>query len=62
MEHWQKEWIVNLLKSYNDNRLLTAKRMSEMLNEQINECWQLLDQVRPMTQEEREKYRSLGIQ
>jgi hypothetical protein len=62
MEHWQKEWIVNLLKSYNDNRLLTAKRMSEMLNEQINECWQLLDQVRPMTKEEREKYRSLGIQ
>ena len=61
MEQWQKQWIVNLLKSCGDNRLLAAKRMAEMSNKQITECWQLLDQVRPMTAMEREKYRALGI-
>jgi hypothetical protein len=61
MEQWQKQWIMNLLDSCSDNRLVAAKRMSEMSRKKITECWQLLDLVKPMTSSEREKYRSLGI-
>ena len=61
MEHWQKEWIVNLLKSYNDNRLLTAKRMAEISKKEIRDCWNLLDEAVPMNAVERERYCSLGI-
>ena len=47
--------------SYSGNRLLTAKRMSEISNKGILECWQLLDEVIPMSTVERIRYCSLGI-
>ena len=61
MEQWQKQWILKLMGSYNGNRLLTAKRMSEISNKGIRECWQLLDEVIPMSTVERIRYCSLGI-
>jgi hypothetical protein len=61
MEQWQKQWILKLMGSYNGNRLLTAKRMSEISNKGIRECWQLLDEVIPMSTIERIRYSSLGI-
>jgi hypothetical protein len=61
MEQWQKEWILKLMGSYSGNRLLTAKRMSEISNKGILECWQLLDEVIPMSTVERIRYCSLGI-
>jgi hypothetical protein len=30
LEQWQKQWILKLMGSYNGNRLLAAKRMSEI--------------------------------
>ena len=47
--------------SYNGNRLLAAKRMSEISKKGIRECWQLLDEAVPMSTIERIKYCSLGI-
>jgi hypothetical protein len=61
MEQWQKEWILKLMGSYNGNRLLAAKRMSEITKKGIRECWQLLDEVVPMSTVERIRYSSLGI-
>jgi hypothetical protein len=61
MEQWQKQWILKLLGSYNGNRLLTAKKMSEISEKEIRECWQLLDEVVPMSTTERMRYCSLGI-
>jgi hypothetical protein len=61
MEKWQKQWIINLVNSCEGNRLLAAKRMSEISRQEIKECWQLLEQVMPMTSIEREKYRLLGL-
>ena len=61
MEQWQKQWILKLLGSYNGNRLLTAKKMSEIYEKEIRECWQLLDEVVPMSTIERMRYCSLGI-
>src|SRR3712207_6970071 len=45
MEPWQKQWILNLMGSCNGNRLLAAKRMSEISKKEIRECWILLDEV-----------------
>ncbi len=61
MEQWQKQWILNLMMSYNGNRLLAAKRMSEITKKRIRECWQLLDDAVPMSSVERIRYCSLGI-
>jgi hypothetical protein len=61
MEQWQKQWILKLMGSYNGNRLLTAKRMSEISKKGIRECWQLLDEAVPMSSVERMRYCSLGI-
>ena len=61
MEQWQKQWILNLMKSYNGNRLLTAKRMSEITQKGIRECWQLLDDAVPMSAVDRIRYCLLGI-
>jgi hypothetical protein len=61
LEPWQKQWILNLMRSCNDNRLLTAKRMSEITKKEIRECWVLLDEVVPMSAVERLKYCSLGV-
>jgi hypothetical protein len=61
MDQWQKQWIINLMDSCGGNRLVAAKRMSEISKNEITVCWQLLQQVKPMTSIEREKYRSLGI-
>jgi len=61
MEQWQKQWILKLMGSYNGNRLLTVKRMSEISKKGIRECWQLLDEVVPMSAVERIRYCSLGI-
>jgi hypothetical protein len=61
MEQWQKQWILNLMGSYKDNRLLAAKRMAEISNKKIQECWQLLDEAVPMSTVERIRYCSLGI-
>ncbi len=61
MEQWQKQWILNLMKSYNGNRLLAAKRMSEISQKGIRECWQLLDDAVPMSAVDRVRYCSLGI-
>ncbi|HEX2557126.1 MAG TPA: hypothetical protein VHK86_02285 [Nitrososphaera sp.] len=61
MEQWQKQWIVKLMASCDGNRLVAAKRMSEMTQKEMRECWQLLDETIPMTSMERERYRSLGI-
>jgi hypothetical protein len=61
MEQWQKQWILKLMSSYNGNRLLVAKRMAEISNKRIRECWQLLDEAVPMDTVERERYCSLGI-
>ena len=49
------------MSSYNGNRLLVAKRMAEISNKRIRECWQLLDEAVPMGTVERERYCSLGI-
>ncbi|HEX2230562.1 MAG TPA: hypothetical protein VHG34_00075 [Nitrososphaeraceae archaeon] len=49
------------MKSYNGNRLLTAKRMSEITKKGIRECWQLLDDAVPMSAVDRIRYCSLGI-
>jgi hypothetical protein len=40
---------------------LAAKRMSEISRKEIRECWQLLDEVIPMSTMERLRYCSLGI-
>ena len=61
MEQWQKQWILSLLRFYNGNRLLAAKRMSEISKKEILECWQLLDEVLPMSTVDRLRYTSLGI-
>jgi hypothetical protein len=61
MEQWQKQWILNLMGSYKGNRLLAAKRMAEISNKEIRECWQLLDEAVPMSTVERIRYCSLGI-
>ncbi|HZB80548.1 MAG TPA: hypothetical protein VE264_04655, partial [Nitrososphaera sp.] len=61
MEPWQKQWILNLMGSCNGNRLLAAKRMSEISRKEIRECWVLLDEVVPMSTMERLKYSSLGV-
>jgi hypothetical protein len=61
MEKWQKQWIIKLMDSCGGNRLVAAKRMSEISKKEITVCWQLLEQIMPMTTVEREKYRSLGI-
>jgi hypothetical protein len=61
MEQWQKQWILNLMMSYNGNRLLAAKRMSEITKKGIRECWQLLDDAVPMSAVDRIRYCSLGI-
>ena len=61
MEQWQKQWILSLMGSCNGNRLLAAKRMSEISRKEIRECWQLLDEVIPMSTMERLRYCSLGI-
>lgn len=61
MEQWQKQWILKLMGSYNGNRLLAAKRMSEISKKEIRECWVLLDEVVPMSTMERLRYCSLGI-
>jgi hypothetical protein len=61
MEQWQKQWILKLMGSYNGNRLLAAKRMSEISKKGIQECWQLLEEVVPMDSVERIRYCSLGI-
>ena len=61
VERWQKEWIVRLMDYCEGNRLLVAKRMAETSKKEITECWSILDQIIPMTNLEREKYRSLGI-
>ena len=61
MEQWQKQWILNLMMLYNGNRLLAAKRMSEITKKGIRECWQLLDDAVPMNTVERIRYCSLGI-
>jgi hypothetical protein len=61
MEQWQKQWIMKLMDSCDGDRLVAAKRMSEISKMRITACWHLLDQVMPMTTTEREKYRSLGI-
>jgi hypothetical protein len=61
MEPWQKQWMLNLMGSCNGNRLLAAKRMSEISKKEIRECWELLDEVVPMNATERLKYYSLGI-
>ncbi|HEX2231187.1 MAG TPA: hypothetical protein VHG34_03275 [Nitrososphaeraceae archaeon] len=47
--------------SCNGNRLLAAKRMSEISKKEIRECWVLLDEVVPMSTMERLKYCSLGV-
>ncbi|MDQ3882877.1 MAG: hypothetical protein M3243_02350 [Thermoproteota archaeon] len=47
--------------SCNGNRLLAAKRMSEISKKGIRECWQQLDEVVPMSTVERIRYCSLGI-
>jgi len=49
------------MSSYNGNRLLAAKRMSEISKKEIRECWQLLDEAVPMSTVERIRYCSLGI-
>ncbi len=61
LEQWQKQWILKLMGSYDGNRLLVAKRMSEITKKGIRECWQLLDEVVPMSTVERIRYCSLGI-
>jgi hypothetical protein len=61
MEQWQKQWILKLMGSYNGNRLLAAKRMSEISKKGIRECWQLLDEAVPMSTVEQIRYCSLGI-
>jgi hypothetical protein len=61
MEQWQKQWILNLMASFNGNRLLAAKRMAEISKKGIRECWQLLDEAVPMSTIERERYYLLGI-
>jgi hypothetical protein len=61
MEQWQKQWILNLMDSFNGNRLLAAKRMAEISKKGIRECWQLLDEAVPMSTVERERYYLLGI-
>jgi hypothetical protein len=61
MEQWQRQWILNLMASYNGNRLLAAKRMAEISKKGIRDCWKLLDEVMPMGAVERERYCSLGI-
>jgi hypothetical protein len=61
MEQWQKQWMLKLMDSYKGNRLLAAKRMAEISKKEIQECWQLLDEVMPMSIMERERYCSLGI-
>jgi hypothetical protein len=61
LEQWQKQWILKLMGSYDGNRLLVAKRMSEITKRGIRECWQLLDEVVPMSTVERIRYCSLGI-
>lgn len=52
---------MKLVDACEGNRLLAAKRMSEVSKREIRECWQMLNEVVPMTSMEREKYRSLGI-
>jgi len=61
MEQWQRQWILNLMDSFNGNRLLAAKRMAEISKKGIRECWQQLDEAVPMSTIEREKYYLLGI-
>jgi hypothetical protein len=61
MEQWQKQWVLKLMESYNGNRLLAAKRMAEISKKSTRECWQLLDEVVPMTTLERGRYYSLGM-
>jgi hypothetical protein len=61
MEQWQRHWILNLMASYNGNRLLAAKRMAEISKKEIRDCWKLLDEAVPMNAVERERYCSLGI-
>ena len=61
MEPWQKQWILNLMGSCNGNRLLAAKRMSEISKKEIRECWVLLEEVVPMSTVERLRYCSLGV-
>jgi hypothetical protein len=61
MEPWQKQWMLNLMGSCNGNRLLAAKKMSEISKKEIRECWELLDEVVPMNAIERLRYHSLGI-
>ena len=61
MEPWQKQWMLNLMGSCNGNRLLAAKRMSEISKKEIRECWVLLDEVVPMSAVERSRYCSLGV-
>jgi hypothetical protein len=61
MDHWQKQWIIKLMDSCDGNRLVAAKRMSEISKRDVIVCWQLIEQVKPMTDQERERYRALGI-
>jgi hypothetical protein len=61
LEGWQKQWVLKLMDYCEGNRLLVAKRMADMSNKEVRECWSILELLIPMTNEEREKYRSLGI-
>jgi len=61
MDNWQKQWIMKLLDTCEGNRLVAAKRMSEISKKEVTVCWQLIDQVMPMTSQERERYKALGI-
>lgn len=61
MDHWQKQWIIKLMDSCDGNRLVAAKRMSEISKREVMVCWQLIEQVKPMTDVERERYRLLGV-
>jgi hypothetical protein len=61
MDHWQKQWIMKLMDSCDGNRLVASKRMSEISKRDVIVCWQLIEQVMPMTDQERERYRLLGV-
>ncbi|HJS69073.1 MAG TPA: hypothetical protein VJ730_06590 [Nitrososphaera sp.] len=49
------------MDSCDGNRLVAAKRMSEISKREVTVCWQLIEQVKPLTDVERERYRLLGI-
>jgi hypothetical protein len=61
MDNWQKQWIMKLMDGCDGNRLVAAKRMSEISKRDVTVCWQLIEQVMPMTDQERARYQSLGV-